>query len=146
MLLLTRVGALDTQHLLQSCQCCVSKADTTSFGCHHGLRSMLSVLDTQSNNGCIAGKPNHTLGSQLPVLCYLCCACCRSVSDAGSTPWLAYSTAECVVGLIKWPLDCDPRSSMGLIAHPGEIKGMVLTYDGRRLVTLGEVDTESQHP
>lgn len=61
----------------------------------------------------------------------------RSVSDAGSTPWLAYSTPECVVGLIKWPLDCEPRCSMGLIAHPGQIRGLVLSFDGRKLITLG---------
>jgi hypothetical protein len=61
----------------------------------------------------------------------------RSVSDEGATPWLAYSTAERVVGLIKWPLDCEPRSSMGLIAHPGPVKGLVLSYDGRKLITLG---------
>jgi hypothetical protein len=54
------------------------------------------------------------------------------------TPWLAYSTAERVVGLIKWPLDCDPQSSMGLIAHPGQIRGLVLSFDGRKLITLGE--------
>lgn len=42
------------------------------------------------------------------------------------------------MGLIKWPLDCEPRSSMGLIAHPGPVKGLVLSYDGRKLITLGE--------
>lgn len=62
------------------------------------------------------------------------------MSDGGVTPWLAYSTAQRVVGLIKWPLDCDPRSSMGLIAHPGQIRGLVLSFDGRKLITLGAAD------
>ncbi|WIA32991.1 hypothetical protein OEZ86_006150 [Tetradesmus obliquus] len=60
----------------------------------------------------------------------------RSVTDGGA--WLAYSTAEQVVGLIVWPLDGDPQHSMGVIAHPGEVKGLALSFDGRKLVTLGE--------
>jgi hypothetical protein len=60
------------------------------------------------------------------------------VTDAGSTPWLAYSTAERVVGLMSWPLDSE--CSMGLIAHPGGIQQVVLSYDGRQLITLGEAE------
>jgi hypothetical protein len=58
------------------------------------------------------------------------------VTDGGA--WLAYSTAEQVVGLIVWPLDGDPQHSMGVIAHPGEVRGLALSFDGRKLVTLGE--------
>jgi hypothetical protein len=60
----------------------------------------------------------------------------RSVTDGGA--WLAYSTAEQVVGLIVWPLDGDPQHSMGVIAHPGEVRGLALSFDGRKLVTLGK--------
>eukprot|EP00953_Heterococcus_sp_UTEX-ZZ885_P026793 14445-Heterococcus_DN1.PRE.7 len=35
--------------------------------------------------------------------------------------YVAYSTTERVVGLMKLPLDGDPGKSMGLIAHPGKI-------------------------
>jgi hypothetical protein len=67
---------------------------------------------------------------------------CRSVTDGGA--WLAYSTAEQVVGLIMWPLDGDPQHSMGVIAHPGEVKGLALSFDGRKLVTLGESERAMQ--
>jgi hypothetical protein len=60
----------------------------------------------------------------------------------GSTPWLAYSTAQRVVGLTSWPLECDPARSIGLIAHPGAIRSLVLSYDGRQLVTLGACCSE----
>ncbi|KAF8067275.1 CFAP251 [Scenedesmus sp. PABB004] len=60
----------------------------------------------------------------------------RSVADGGS--WLAWSSAERVVGLAAWPLDGDPRHSMAVIAHPGPVRGMALSFDGRKLVTLGE--------
>ncbi|KAF6250825.1 quinon protein alcohol dehydrogenase-like superfamily [Scenedesmus sp. NREL 46B-D3] len=60
----------------------------------------------------------------------------RSVTDGGA--WLAYSTAEQLVGLIAWPLDGDPQHSMGVIAHPGDVRGLALSFDGRKLLTLGE--------
>lgn len=60
----------------------------------------------------------------------------RSVKDG--RVWLAYSTGDQVVGLIVWPLDGDPKHSMGVIAHPGEVQGMALSFDGRKLVTFGE--------
>jgi hypothetical protein len=69
-------------------------------------------------------------------LCILLCTGRRSVTDGGA--WLAYSTAEQVVGLIVWPLDGDPQHSMGVIAHPGEVRGLALSFDGRKLVTLGK--------
>jgi hypothetical protein len=117
--------------LLGSWQCCV---------CHTCTACSLSVH--QQKNGfrlypqSLQHKSDHMLLARVLH---------RSVNDGGSAPWLAYSTAECVVGLIKWPLDCDPRSSMGLIAHPGPIHGLVLSFDGRRLITLGKGAPKCMH-
>ena len=36
-----------------------------------------------------------------------------------------------------WPLDGDPNRMMGMLAHPGEIAGMSVSFDGRRLITAG---------
>lgn len=52
--------------------------------------------------------------------------------------FLAYSTAERVVGLLSWPLTGDPAETMGLIAHPGSVTGVAISYDGRKLMTIGE--------
>jgi hypothetical protein len=48
-----------------------------------------------------------------------------------SQAFLAYATSERVVGLLAWPMDGDPAKTMGLIAHPGEISAMAISYDGR---------------
>lgn len=45
--------------------------------------------------------------------------------------FLAYATSERVVGLMAWPMDGDPAKTMGLIAHPGAISAMSISYDGR---------------
>ncbi len=59
-------------------------------------------------------------------------------AEAEAAAFLAYRTAERVVGLIAWPLDGDPQRTMGLIAHPGELRGIAISYDGRKLLTAGE--------
>ncbi|GIL72955.1 hypothetical protein Vretimale_4604 [Volvox reticuliferus] len=58
-------------------------------------------------------------------------------SPASDSAFLAYRTAERVVGLIAWPLDGDPARTMGLIAHPGEVRAITISYDGRKLLTVG---------
>ncbi|EFJ51972.1 hypothetical protein VOLCADRAFT_103176 [Volvox carteri f. nagariensis] len=58
-------------------------------------------------------------------------------SPASDSAFLAYRTAEKVVGLIAWPLDGDPARTMGLIAHPGEVRAITISYDGRKLLTVG---------
>ncbi|GFR40429.1 hypothetical protein Agub_g1003 [Astrephomene gubernaculifera] len=58
-------------------------------------------------------------------------------SHASDSAFLAYRTAERVVGLIAWPLDGDPARTMGLIAHPGEVRAITISYDGRKLLTVG---------
>jgi len=59
-------------------------------------------------------------------------------SPRAGNSWLAYSTADRVVGLIAWPLVGDPELSMGVIAHPGRVLGVAVTHDGRKLLTAGE--------
>jgi len=48
---------------------------------------------------------------------------------------VAFPLERKVVGLITSPLDGCPARSMGLIAHPGEIAGMVVSADGRYVFT-----------
>lgn len=54
--------------------------------------------------------------------------------------FLAYSTGDRVVGLMAWPMDGDPANTVGLIAHPGAVKSITISYDGRKLVTAGEME------
>jgi len=54
--------------------------------------------------------------------------------------YLAYSTAEKVVGLIKLPVDGNPNRSMGLIAHPSKITGFGVSSDGKYMLTSGGDD------
>ncbi|KAE8992745.1 Cilia- and flagella-associated protein [Phytophthora rubi] len=54
--------------------------------------------------------------------------------------YCVYSTHEKVVGLLKLPLDGNPHKAMGLIAHPGKISNVDVTYDGSHLLTAGGDD------
>jgi len=54
--------------------------------------------------------------------------------------FMAYTTAEKVIGLLALPLDGDPASAVGLIAHPGPISGAALSGDGRWLFSAGGRD------
>jgi WD40 repeat protein/Ca2+-binding EF-hand superfamily protein len=60
--------------------------------------------------------------------------------DAVSERYCAYSTHEKVVGLLKLPLDGNPHKVMGLIAHPGAISNVDVTFDGNFLLTAGVED------
>ncbi|KAL3138111.1 hypothetical protein ABBQ38_005341 [Trebouxia sp. C0009 RCD-2024] len=66
------------------------------------------------------------------------CRVFRSIS--ADTFYIAYSTAQQVVGVMAWPLNGDPAKSLGLIAHPGPVVGMNLSHDGCKLVTAGHND------
>lgn len=59
----------------------------------------------------------------------------RSATSGGT--WLAFSTGRRVVGLMAWPMDGDPAHSMGLIAHPGDVSCLAVSFDGRKLLTAG---------
>ncbi|CEG43686.1 flagellar associated protein [Plasmopara halstedii] len=54
--------------------------------------------------------------------------------------YCVYSTCEMVVGLLELPLDGNPRKAMGLIAHPGKISNVDVTFDGKYLLTAGGND------
>ncbi|KAJ9464275.1 77 kDa echinoderm microtubule-associated protein [Diplonema papillatum] len=53
---------------------------------------------------------------------------------------LVYSTHERVVGLIKFPLNGNPRSAMGLLAHPVEVSSVAVSFDGKYLFSAGGRD------
>ncbi|MEW5317091.1 MAG: hypothetical protein WDW38_008421 [Sanguina aurantia] len=62
-------------------------------------------------------------------------------STSSTCNFLAYATRERVVGLIAWPLAGDPAQTMGLIAHPGDVQSLAISYDGRKLLTAGNDGT-----
>lgn len=70
--------------------------------------------------------------------------------DGGQGNCLVYSTKQKVIGLVQFPLDGNPNKTMGIIAHAGEISDMVVSYDGRHIITAGRddycVNVWSAHP
>ena len=54
--------------------------------------------------------------------------------------YYAYSTAENVVGVGCLPLTGDPKNVMGLVAHPGSITGMTISYCGQYMFSTGGKD------
>lgn len=84
--------------------------------------------DAKSNAATFLGP---TFGGPVNSLVAFC-------SSAASESFLAYSTADRVIGLLAWPMDGDPAKTMGLIAHPGAVKAIAISYDGRKLMTAGE--------
>lgn len=60
----------------------------------------------------------------------------------GGSPihYLCYSTEKKIIGIIRLPMDGNPNKTLGLIAHPGKIKGMTCSSDGRLIFTAGVKD------
>jgi len=56
------------------------------------------------------------------------------------TRHMAYATHEKVIGIAKLPFDGNPNKAMGLIAHPGELTGLAVSWDGKWLLTAGGDD------
>lgn len=54
--------------------------------------------------------------------------------------YLAFSTNEKVIGIIKLPLDRNPNNSIAIIAHSGKISCMEPTKNGKYLLTAGDSD------
>jgi len=54
--------------------------------------------------------------------------------------YLVYSTNKKVIGLIKLPLDGNPNKTMGLIAHPDDVKDICVSADGQYVFTCGGSD------
>lgn len=63
-----------------------------------------------------------------------------SVKSQYTDNFLAYSTREKIVGIIKLPLEGNPNNTMGLIAHPEKITAISATSDGKYLFTSGSDD------
>lgn len=53
---------------------------------------------------------------------------------------LAYSTSNRVLGLVKLPLDGNPKKVMGVVGHPGEICAIEASSCGRYVFTAGGMD------
>jgi len=51
-----------------------------------------------------------------------------------------YATADRVVGLGRLPLTGNPKTVMGLVAHPSRVSGLSISFDGRYLFTSGGSD------
>lgn len=76
----------------------------------------------------------------------------NSVSSTNSAPPLltnpsnfingtyVFSTGNRVIGLGQFPLDGNPLNSIGIVAHPGEITSISVSYDGKYLFSSGGSD------
>ncbi|KAI8804403.1 WD40-repeat-containing domain protein [Cladochytrium replicatum] len=64
----------------------------------------------------------------------------QAVKGDKADKYLVYSTEEKVAGIISLPLDGNPRRSMGLIAHPGKISNLCVTYDNQYVLSAGGID------
>eukprot|EP00760_Papus_ankaliazontas_P016936 PhM_4_TR16952/c0_g1_i1/m.27931 len=53
---------------------------------------------------------------------------------------VVYTTHEKVIGMVKLPLDGNPRSAMGLLAHPLEVSAVVVSHDGKYVFSAGGRD------
>jgi WD40 repeat protein/Ca2+-binding EF-hand superfamily protein len=53
---------------------------------------------------------------------------------------IVYSTHEKVIGIVKLPLDGNPRSAMGLLAHPLEVSAVCVSHDGKYIFSAGGRD------
>ncbi|GAX79688.1 hypothetical protein CEUSTIGMA_g7129.t1 [Chlamydomonas eustigma] len=105
---------------------------------HHSAETLLLTCDAQfkmrmynaDTRAAVTTFLGPTFGGPVTNLIMF-----KSASSDGA--YLAYCTKERVVGLIAWPMDGDPAKTMGLIAHPGAIQSMAVSYDGRKLLTTG---------
>lgn len=62
------------------------------------------------------------------------------MTPSGPKQYAIYTTHEKIVGLVKLPLDGNPRKAMGLLAHPMEISCATVSFDGLFLFTAGGRD------
>lgn len=62
------------------------------------------------------------------------------VPVGGKTTVFAYATASKVIGVGCLPLTGDPSRVMGLVAHPGAISSMAVSFDGKYIFSAGGAD------
>ena len=59
------------------------------------------------------------------------------VKEMDDEKYIAYSTSEKVVGLIKLPIDGNPNKTIGLIAHPKAVADVCCSSDGKYMFSCG---------
>jgi WD40 repeat protein/Ca2+-binding EF-hand superfamily protein len=94
----------------------------------------LKVHATDQSRQCIKTLLSPTFGGPLNTLHVV------PAQPGAEKGCLVYSTHEKVVGLIRLPLDGNPRGAMGLLAHPLEISNVAVSHDGKYLFTAGGRD------
>ena len=90
------------------------------------LSSQVKLFATDSNRQCIQTVLGPTYGGPLNKVLVI-----TQLGPTGPQQYAIYTTHEKVVGLIKLPLDGNPRKAMGLLAHPMEISSATTSFDGR---------------
>eukprot|EP00744_Colponema_vietnamica_P001428 GILI01002370.1.p1 GENE.GILI01002370.1~~GILI01002370.1.p1 ORF type:complete len:610 (+),score=165.26 GILI01002370.1:99-1832(+) len=94
----------------------------------------LKVHATDMSRQCIKTVLGPTFGGPISKLLMV------PARPEANSRCLVYATHERIVGLVKLPLEGNPRSSMGLLAHPLEISSMCVSYDGQYVFTAGGRD------
>eukprot|EP00892_Ulva_mutabilis_P006792 jgi/Ulvmu1/4485/UM002_0210.1 len=56
-------------------------------------------------------------------------------SASSSSTFLAFRCKSRAAGIMQWPTDGHPDSISAVMAHPGELAGVAVSCDGRRLIT-----------
>ncbi len=51
-----------------------------------------------------------------------------------------FSTTNRIIGVGHFPLDGNPDKTMGIVAHPGEITALAVSYDGKYVFSAGGTD------
>ena len=95
----------------------------------------VKLFSSDNNRQCTQTVLGPTYGGPLNKVLVI-----TQQSNAKPQHYALYTTHEKVVGLIKLPLDGNPRKAMGLLAHPMEISSAAVSADGRYLFTCGGRD------
>eukprot|EP00996_Jenningsia_fusiforme_P000574 NODE_150_length_3012_cov_28.944313_g138_i0.p1 GENE.NODE_150_length_3012_cov_28.944313_g138_i0~~NODE_150_length_3012_cov_28.944313_g138_i0.p1 ORF type:complete len:960 (+),score=237.48 NODE_150_length_3012_cov_28.944313_g138_i0:79-2880(+) len=95
----------------------------------------VKLLSSENSRQCVQTVLGPTYGGPINKIMVI-----TQHSPVGAMQYAVYTTHEKVVGLIKLPLDGNPRKAMALLAHPMEISSAAVSYDGRYLFTSGGRD------
>ncbi|EPY31805.1 hypothetical protein STCU_03220 [Strigomonas culicis] len=93
----------------------------------------LGVYLSDWSRQCIKTVLSPTFGGPIAAMAVV-------AGDGGGSSCLVYATKERVVGLMQLPVRGDPHAAMGLLAHPGAITSMAVSFDGRHVFTAGGED------
>ncbi|KAL2912486.1 hypothetical protein HK105_208058 [Polyrhizophydium stewartii] len=74
-----------------------------------------------------------TFGGHINNLC--------AIPSPIETRYMAFSTSNQVIGITKMPLEGNPYTTMGIIAHPGSVSNIVCAHNGTSLITAGGADS-----